>query len=125
MIFNFQPEPHQMILRGIYIKDHLMWFRLEIKNHSAVEYQPEWVRFSVRDQDTGKRTAVQENEQAPAWQTPNGSIPGHGNKIIIYAFPAFTVDQHKKLVIQINEKNGGRTLNLEIPAKALLKSQSI
>ncbi len=60
----------KVILRGIYIKDHLMWFRIEIKNHSEVDYQPENVRFSVRDKHIGKRTAVQEMQKIPDGRVP-------------------------------------------------------
>lgn len=115
----------KLILKGIYIKDHLMWFRLEIRNHSEVEYQPEYVRFFANERHTGKRTAAQENEQTPVWQSANDPISGKENKTILYAFPAFTLEKHKKLVIQISENNGGRILNLDIPAKTLLKGQSI
>lgn len=115
----------KVVLRGIYIKDHLMWFKMEIKNHSEVEFQPEYVRFSVRDKHTGKRTAVQENEKIPEWQSPNDPIPGQKSKTIVYAFQAFTMDKHKKLLIDISEKNGGRILSLKIPSAMLLKSKLV
>ena len=115
----------KLILRGIFIKDHLMWFRIEIKNHSEIDYQTEYVRFSVRDKHTGKRTAVQENEKIPEWQSPNDLIPGQKSKTIVYAFQAFTIDKHKKLLIDISEKNGCRILSLKIPSAMLLKSKLV
>jgi conjugative transposon TraN protein len=113
----------KLILRGIYLKDHLMWFRLEIKNHSEVEYQPENFKFLVRDKHSGKRTAVQENEMIPVWQIPNEPIPGHGNKTVVFAFPAFTLDKHKKLLVNISERGDGRILKLKVPSALLLKSK--
>ncbi len=115
-------EQMKVVLRGIYIIDHLMWFKMEIFNHSEVEFQPESIRFSVRDKHTGKRTAVQENEKIPVWQSPNDLIPGQKSKTIIYAFPAFTMDKHKKLSVNITEKNGGRLLIIPIGNKTLLKA---
>ena len=113
----------KVILRGIFISDHLMWFKIEIFNHSEVDYQPEYIRFSIQDKHTGKRTAVQENEKIPVWQTPNDPIPGQESKTIVYAFQAFTMDKDKKLLIDISEKNGGRILTLKIPSALLLKSK--
>ncbi len=114
-------EQMKVVLNGIYIRDHLMWFKMDIKNNSEIEFQPESVRFLVQDKHTGKRTAVQENEKIPVWQTRIDQIPGQESKTIVYAFRAFTMDKHKKLDIQINEKNGGRLLTLQISNKTILK----
>ncbi|HSZ32224.1 MAG TPA: conjugative transposon protein TraN [Puia sp.] len=115
----------KLILQGIYIKDHLMWFRMEIKNQSEIDYQPEYIRFYIKDKHSGKRTAIQETDLSSVWQTSNHSIAGQNSESFVFAFPAFTIDKHKKIVIQISEKNGGRQLILEIPAKTILKSQFI
>jgi conjugative transposon TraN protein len=112
-------------LRGIYIRDHLMWFKLEITNNSAVDYRAEYIRFSIKDKHAGKRTAVQETGLSPVWRSPDLPIAGQNKQMLVFAFPVFTLDRHKKLLIQISEKNGGRILTLEIPAKTLLKSQVI
>jgi conjugative transposon TraN protein len=113
----------KVVLRGIFISDHLMWFKMEIKNHSEINYLPEYVRFSVQNKHTGKRTAFQENEKIPVWQTLNDPITGQESKTIVYAFQAFTMDKHKKLLINISEKNGGRILTLKISSTLLLKSK--
>jgi conjugative transposon TraN protein len=115
----------KLILHGIFIKDHLMWFRIEIKNLSEIDYHAEYIRFSIKEKHSGKRTAVQENDLSPVWRTPVPTIAGQKTRSLVFAFPSFTIDKHKKLVIQIVEKNGCRFLNLEIPAKTLLKCQSI
>ena len=118
-------EQMKVVLRGIYIRDHLMWFKMDIKNYSEVEFQPESVMFSVLDKHASKRTAVQENEKIPVWQSPNDPIPGRENKTIVYAFQAFTMDKHKNLLIEISEKNGGRNLMLKISSAMLLKSKLV
>jgi conjugative transposon TraN protein len=115
----------ELILRGIYIKDHLMWFKLNLENKSDIDFQTDYIRFFTKDKHLGKRTAVQETDLLPAWRSPDLPIAGQNKQTVVFAFPAFTIDKHKKLVIQISEKNGGRLLNLEIPVKTILKSQSI
>jgi hypothetical protein len=77
------------------------------------------------EQNPGKRTAMQETDLSSVWQTSNHSVAGQNSESFVFAFPAFTTDKHKKLFIQITEKNGRRQLMLKIPAKTILKSQSI
>jgi conjugative transposon TraN protein len=118
-------EEMKTALKGIYIRDHLLWFKIDIQNNSMIDYSPEYIRFFIRDKHQAKRTAVQETELTPRWQTPGKCIPGEGKVSYIFGFPAFTIARQKKLVIQVSERNGGRILNLTIPAKAILKSRPI
>ncbi len=115
----------KLILQGIYIRDHLMWFKVKLENYSDIDFQTEFIRFYIKQKHTGKRTAMQETDLSPVWQTPDGSIAGQSTGSFAFAFPAFTIGRHKKFVIQISEKNGGRQLTLEIPSKTILKGQSI
>jgi conjugative transposon TraN protein len=111
------------ILRSIYIRDYLMWFRIEIANTSEVDYQAEYVRFFIKDKHSGKRTAVQETDLFPAWRSPDEIIVGQSKQALVFAFSVFTIDRHKQLVLQISEKNGGRSLELAINNKTMLKAR--
>jgi conjugative transposon TraN protein len=113
------------VLTGIYIKDHLLWFVIDVSNGSQIDYQPEYIKFFIRDKHTNKRTAIQETELSPVWRTPDKPVAGNEASTYIFSFPVFTLSRPKKLVIQMDEKNGGRTLILTIPSKALLKSRVI
>jgi len=112
----------KLILRGIYIKDHLMWLRIEMKNQSEIDYQTQYFRFFIKDKHSGKRTAVQETDVLSVWRSPDQTIYGQSGHSLVFAFPEFTIDRHKKLVLQISEKNGGRLLILPINNKTLLKA---
>jgi conjugative transposon TraN protein len=111
------------ILRSIYIRDHIMWFRIEIANTSEVDYQAEYVRFFIKDKHSGKRTAVQETDLSPAWRSPDQPVVGQGKQTLVFAFSAFTIERHKQLVLQISEMNGGRSLELAINNKTMLKAR--
>ncbi len=115
----------KLILLGIYIKDHLMWFELKLENNSDIDFESENIRFSIKDKHSGKRTAVQETDLSPVWQNSDQNVSGQSERDFVSAFPAFTINKHKKLLIQVSEKNGCRQLILEIPARIILKSQSI
>jgi conjugative transposon TraN protein len=111
------------ILRSIYIRDHLIWLRIEMANTSEVDYQAEYVRFFIKDKHSGKRTAVQETDLSPAWRSPDQPVVGQGKQTLVFAFSVFTIDRHKQLVLQISEKNGGRSLELPINNKTMLKAR--
>ncbi len=113
------------VLNAIYLKDHMIWLRIEIKNRSEMDYKPEYIKFYVRDKKAGKRTAVQETELSPVWQSRKFLIPGNGRNSLVFAFPQFTIDKQKKLVIQISEENGGRSFTLPLKSKTILKARPI
>jgi conjugative transposon TraN protein len=112
-------------LNGIYVKDHLLWFRFEIKNNSQIDFEPETIKFSIQDKHIAKLTAVQENEKAPVWETPNSRVPAQHKDTVVFAFPAFTLSRQKRLIIRMAEKNGGRILILPIPAKTILHCRKV
>jgi conjugative transposon TraN protein len=118
-------EKMKAILNGIYIKDHLVWFRIEIQNESQIDYLPEYVRFYIKEKHTAKRTAVQETDLVPVWRSPSMVVPGNGHRTFVFAFAPFTTRKNKKLIIQISEKNDQRLLAPEASSKTLLKSKII
>jgi conjugative transposon TraN protein len=117
-------EGMKAVLKGIFIKEQLMWFKIEIENSSPIDYEPDFIKFYIKDRRVPKRTAVQETELPPTWRTTNKLIPGQGKISFIFGIPAFTIDRQKKLLIQISEKNGGRELTILVKAKTLLKSRN-
>ena len=114
----------KIVLSGIYLKDHLIWFRIRVKNNSTIDYRPGYLRFSCKDKKVGKRTAFQESQLSATWQQPV-SVAGVSQATYVFGFPEFTLSKQKKLVIQADEINGGRVISLEIPAKTLLNARCI
>lgn len=117
-------EEMKAILKGIYLMDDLLWFRFTIKNHSEISYKPVFFRFSIRDKKTGNRTAMQESSLNLSWSNLK-TVPGNQKEEFVFGIPAFTISGDKKLVFQMEEKKGERTILLEIPSKIILKSRSV
>jgi conjugative transposon TraN protein len=122
---NVQTQEIKTALKGIYIKDQLMWFKIEIENGSQIDFNPEFIKFYVEDRHTAKRTAAQETELLPRWREPNKIVLGEHKTVFIFGFPAFTIPRQKKLVIHLSEKNGGRDLLLPVKSKVLLKARAL
>jgi conjugative transposon TraN protein len=118
-------EKMKVVLQGIYIRDHLLWFKVEVSNHSQIDYSPEYIRFFVKEKHSAKRTAIQEQDVELVWDKSVKMIPGKDNTLFIFAFAPFTLSRQKVLILEISEKNGGRTITLTIPSKSLLKSRLI
>lgn len=108
---------------GIYIKDNVLYFQLLLSNHSAINYDIELLRFFIRDQKKGKRTALQENELVPRFISGNHQqVKGAALSVIVVALDKFTIPDAKFFGIQIMEKNGGRHLQLKVGNGKLVKA---
>ncbi len=109
---------------GIYIKDDIIYFQLEIHNHSPLDYDIDLLKFFIADKKKSKRTAVQENEMVPVYVAGNKKqVKGYNFSVIVIALERFTIPDAKFLGIQMMERNGGRHFNLKIYNGQVLKAR--
>lgn len=123
--YHTREQKIRITLRSIYLYKNLMWFDLQLKNKSLIDYVPDYMRFFVRDKKRSKRTAIQEKEINPLFTLPCPSIEGEANRHIVMAFSPFTIPKNQLLVVQLGEKNGGRSLLLKLKHKSLLRARVI
>lgn len=108
---------------GIYIKDNVIYYQLQLNNQGAIDYDIELLRFYIRDKKKGKRTAIQENEMKPLYIAGNTTqVKGNSISTIVVALEKFTIPDAKYLAIQIMEKNGGRHLSMKISNNKIIKA---
>lgn len=113
-------------LRGIYIKDNVIFYHFRIRNQSNINYDVDFLRFYIRDKQKVKRTASQEVDIKPLYVFGNADkIKGQTNQDVVYALEKFTIPDAKRLVIEMFEKNGGRNLNLSIKNKTIVNARLI
>lgn len=112
-------------LQGIYLYQDICYFKLDIKNQSAFNFDPETVRVIVKDKHKTKRSASQEKEMATLLKNPLAVVDGNSSGTLIIPAKAFTIAPTQRLVIQLVEKGNGRTVHVTINAKKLLKIRSI
>ncbi len=133
VIKNAPPFLHQhtyeqkmlLWLQGIYLSHNTMSFRFKLRNNSQVAYTPDFMRFFIRDRKRGKRTAVQETEVLPLYATGLRSVNGLQADTCVLSFKPFTMPVTQELVVQVGEKNGGRSLVLHISHRQLLKAKAL
>jgi conjugative transposon TraN protein len=108
-------------LRGVYIKNDVLYFQLQCINHSKINYDVDMLRFYVRDQFRSKRTAVQEVEIKPYAISGNHSnFKAEGSEVFVVALPKFFIPFAKYFTIAINEKNGARNLHLNLNNRLII-----
>jgi conjugative transposon TraN protein len=104
-------------LKGIYVRNDMLYFHLNFKNKSNISYDINYTKFTIVDRKKLKKQAVQELPINYV-RLYNGNRP---EKIFVgreyhavFAFNKFTLSSDKKLVISINERGGGRHLEFDI-----------
>lgn len=108
---------------GIYVHDDVLYFQLQLSNHSPLDYDMELMRLFIRDRKKGKRTAVQEEELTPLLVTNQTNlIKAMTELTMVIAVQKFTIPDAKQMLIQFMEKNGGRHLQLKVKNKKLMQT---
>ena len=124
-IKNIQDKKWDIIskVKGIYIRQDIIYYQLELENKSSINYSIDLIRFYIRDGKKGKRTAVQENDLNPINVAGNiSSVNANSSSVMVFAFAKFTIPDGKYLAVQIMEKDGGRHLSMKINNKKIMKA---
>lgn len=113
----------QARVTGICIRDQVIYYQLLLTNSSSIDYDISFLRFYIRDRRKTKRTASQEIEQLPLYVAGNTQLVRGGSRnTIVVALEKFTVPDAKYLAIEINERNGGRHLQMKVGNKHIVKA---
>jgi hypothetical protein len=68
---------------------------------------------------------VQETEVLPLYATASRTVNGLQADTCVLSFKPFTMPVTQELVVQVGEKNGGRSLVLHISHRQLLKAKRL
>jgi conjugative transposon TraN protein len=131
LVMNQQPFLHvstrnnrlKLSLEGIFIQDGILWFTIRLQNHSIIDFQPDYIKFSFQDRKQAKRTAIQEIPLLPVNKVVINPVAGKGQTLSVIAFRAFSIPKDKRLILEINEKAGSRPLLLRIKSKTILRAR--
>ncbi len=113
-------------LKGIFINGGKFYFHTQITNSSNVSFQIEYVNFKIVDKRSVKRTAIQ-TRILPVIRTfkPVSETPGNKTQRNVFLLNQFAIEKDKMLLIEIFEKNSGRSLTLKVKSSDLLKAKLI
>jgi conjugative transposon TraN protein len=97
------------LLKGIYTHDGLLYFYTQINNSSNVPFDLDFITFKIVDKKVMKRTAIQETVIFPIRAFNYVTrVGGKSSERTVFAMDKFTIPEDKELVVELNEKNGGR-----------------
>jgi conjugative transposon TraN protein len=110
-------------LAGMYLRDSLEWLVLEVADRSQIPFLPGYARFFVQDRKAVKRKAVQEWSLGPVYNGMPAEVRGEQRVRFAVGFTPFTVPPDKRLVVELAGLDGGRTVELTIKSKVLLRAR--
>lgn len=114
------------LLKGIYTHNDLLYFHTEIKNQSNVPFDVDYITFKIVDRQVAKRTAMQEQVLLPVRaQNYVVRVAGRTSERTVFSFPKFTIPDDKKLVVEMNEKEGGRHQSFTVENEDLVRAETI
>lgn len=116
----------QYTLKGIYTHNGLLYFHMQLKNSSNVPFDVDYITFKIVDKKVAKRTAIQEQVIIPLRAHNNLTlIEGKRTERVVFTLPKFTIPDDKHLIIELNEKEGGRHQSFVIENPDLVRAKVI
>ncbi|MCH7415271.1 conjugative transposon protein TraN [Belliella sp. R4-6] len=114
-------------LLGIFQKDGVLYFQLGVENHSQIPFEIKELKAVVKDSKQVKRTSSREEAMEYRFSYfENGTDLNFGSpKVIVLAFPQFTIADKKHLHLLLSEKQGDRVISIKLKGKHLLKADSL
>lgn len=111
---------------NIFIDADILLLRMTLINRTQIGYTTDFMRFYVQDAKIRKKTAVQQLEQNIlfTFDYPE-EILAHESRTFTVAMNKFTIPDKKRLVIEIQEKNGGRHFLYKLKNKSLLDAEEV
>lgn len=116
----------QHTLKGIYSFNGLLYFHLQLKNSSNIPFDVDYITFKIVDKKVAKRTAIQEQVIWPLRAFNNLTlIDGKRTERSVFTLPKFTIPDDKQLVVELNEKEGGRHQHFIVENADLVRAKEI
>ena len=116
----------QYLLRGIYTHNGLLYFHTQVRNQSNVPFEVDFVTFKIVDKKVMKRTAIQEQIVFPLRAYNYATlVAGNKDERTMFTFDKFTIPAGKVLVVELNEKSGGRHQSFTVENEDIVRARVI
>jgi len=102
-------------LKNIVFDREELYFVIEIKNGSPIDYELNFLNLSVETRKNGKKKSIQKLVLEPVFKyNMPGIIPVGKTVRFVYVLPKFSIAADKVVVIDLKELNGERDLKLRL-----------
>ncbi|MEM1336732.1 MAG: DUF4138 domain-containing protein [Bacteroidota bacterium] len=93
---------------------------VEIKNNSSMDYDLNFLNLSVETRQKGKRKSLQRIYKEPLYRHRLPAKINEGTtERLVYVIPKFSISDERRVVLELNEKNGERDIKLKIPHRII------
>jgi hypothetical protein len=101
-------------VRGIYIRGNSQFFALRLSNRSSLDYEVDSIRFFIVENQKRRSPPLLLNELAPVYVYDSARlVKGFSRVTSVIVIPRLTLPRHRRLQIEVLEKNGGRQLQIQ------------
>ncbi|WP_299622951.1 DUF4138 domain-containing protein [uncultured Tenacibaculum sp.] len=92
-----------------------LYFVIKIENRSSLDYDLNFLNFSIETRKKGKKKSLQSLYQEPnfTYKLPE-KIKENESKTLVYVLPKFSISNERSVVLELNETNGERNIKLKI-----------
>ena len=92
-----------------------LYFVIQIDNKTALDYDLNFLNLSIETRQKGKRKSLQRVNQEPLYKHNMPSKIGeHKTARFVYVLPKFSVSNDRRVILQLNEDDGERNIELII-----------
>lgn len=111
----------------IAVSDNTLFYKVRLMNQSNINFDIDFIRFSIRDLNVAKRTVTQERKLTPvsSYGVFDRTIEGNTRGQFVFALEKFAIAKDQALFIEIYEKKGGRHLYLKIKRSDIENARSV
>lgn len=117
-----------LVLKEILVDKDNLYLILDAKNETAINYDIEFIKFFIKPKRQRKQSTIQDIEVTPlnSVNVPKVLVKNpEGLTYFSFALKKLTIADDKKFVVEMWEKNGERSVELEISNKVLLKAKNL
>lgn len=95
-----------------------LYFVIHIENKSSLDYDLNYLNFGIETRQKGKRKSSQTIYQEPVFRYGmTARIKEGGTEKLVYVLPKFSLGDDRRVILEMDEKNGGRNIKLQVPPK--------
>ena len=92
-----------------------LYFVIQIENKSTLDYDLNFLNLSIETRQKGKRKSLQTLPQKAIYKHSLPSKVAEGEMVrLVYVLPKFSLSDDRRAVLELNEKDGERNIELNI-----------
>ena len=114
-------------LNNIFVSGNKLFFVVSVGNKSYINYDIDYFKLTVKNKRNIEASSIQEIEKLPvfSYKKPQTILGGTKVESFVLVFEKFTIPSDRKLVFEMGEKNGGRTISYSVRKDLIIDAKEI